>query len=122
MLISGEISLIAIYLVFFPLIIENKNKEYYLGYRISDWILYKRKTKKYNDISVIWMTSIFIIISSIIFVLQKNFIIVFAEFIIFMIILSTKTIKYIIVQKISYFINIERSSYNDICSLYGKVK
>lgn len=95
MLISGEISLIAIYLVFFPLIIENKNKEYYLGYRISDWILYKRKTKKYNDISVIWMTSIFIIISSIIFVLQKNFIIVFAEFIIFMIILSTKTIKYI---------------------------
>lgn len=95
MLISGEISLIAIYLVFFPLIIENKNKEYYLGYRISDWILYKKKTKKYNDISVIWITSTFIIISSIIFVLQGNFIVVFVEFIIFMIILSTKTIEYI---------------------------
>ena len=42
-LIGFEVSFSTVLFIFLPFIIQDKKNEYYLGYNISEWILYKRK-------------------------------------------------------------------------------
>lgn len=107
-LIGFEVTLITIYFIFLPLFVENKNKEIYLGYNVSKWLLYNRnkkgifykivsklKRKESNDMSVAWLKSIVLIIVSIIFYIAKFNLIVILLFLIFILFLSKKVIDYL---------------------------
>lgn len=107
-LIGFEVTLIVTYFIFLPLIIENKDKEVYLGYRVSKWMLYSRnkETKFYkfiskfqkaksNDMSIAWIISIFVIIISVLFYMLKFYLIIIVLFFLFVIFLSRKIIDYL---------------------------
>lgn len=107
-LIGFEVTLIVTYFIFLPLIIENKDKEFYLGYRVSKWMLYSRnkETKFYkfiskfqkvksNDMSIAWIISIFVIIISVLFYMLKFYLIIIVLFFLFVIFLSRKIIDYL---------------------------
>ena len=73
-LVGFEVSFSTVLFIFLPFIIQDKRNEYYLGYNISEWILYKRKTniflskkkKKISDIAFLFIFCIIIIFISII--------------------------------------------------------
>ena len=107
-LIGFEVTLIVTYFIFLPLIIENKDKEVYLGYRVSKWMLYNRnkKTKFYkfiskfkkvknNDMSIAWIISIFVIIISVFLYMVSFYLIIIVFFFLFVIFLSKKIIEYL---------------------------
>lgn len=58
-LIGFEVSFSTVLFIFLPFIIQDKKNEYYLGYNISEWILYKRKDLFFlHHFSLIWLFNI----------------------------------------------------------------
>ena len=108
-MIGYEVTLITLYFVFLPLIIENKDKEIYLGHKVSKWILYERKknkflmvwakiTKKENELSdmcVSWINNILLILSCVILYIFKLYAAVILVFIFFTICLCIKVSDYL---------------------------
>lgn len=110
-LIGYEVTLVTLYFVFLPLIIENKDKEIYLGHKVSKWILYERNKKNkisralikmikkdniFSDMCVSWINNICLILFSVIlYMLKLNLVIIFL-FIIFTICIGIKVSDYLI--------------------------
>lgn len=95
-LIGGMLTLISLYFVFLPLLVENQKKNIYLGYRISDWLLYERKRLKFfSDIAVSWIVNIVLIMTSIIFICLKWYNFVLFMFYIFLIYITYKITQYL---------------------------
>lgn len=107
-ILEFEITFLSILFIFLPIIIDHKSEKYYLGYKISEWILYKRKKgglfnflnklflkgKNINDITKTWIIELLIIIITIVnWIIGPNIISLFL-FLIFIFILSHKVREY----------------------------
>ena len=93
-LIQVEAGLMIIYFTFLPMILSNKNKEYYLGYKVSDWIIYRKYNEKWNNINVNWILNVVFIVLEIICMQYKIYSLVFIVFIAFLILISKKVLEY----------------------------
>ena len=64
--ISVEVTLISVTFIFLPIIIDHKSNEYYLGFKVSDWIFYLRKKHilGIDDTSFTWIVEFLIFIVS----------------------------------------------------------
>ena len=142
-LIGFEVTLIALYFIFLPIIIENKNKETYLGHKNSKWILYDRNKKskfdiliskfikkENNDMSIAWIKSVTIIMLSILFyILKFNFIIILL-FILFIIFLNKKVLEYLsLISSEDYrkeiennFLKLCKTDKEKVCDMLSKNK
>lgn len=109
-MIGFEVTLISIYFIFLPFIIQDKKKEVYLGHNVSKWILYDRnkkskffeilspllgKDKKVSDMNVTFVFNILLVIISSVFYLLKLNLIVILLFFIFAIYLTKKVVTYL---------------------------
>lgn len=115
-LVSVEAGLMILYFTFLPMIIDNKNNEYYLGYKKSDWLIYKNFNKKRNDISFNWKLNVILIILEIMLTKCEAYSIVFILFIVFMVLISKKVIDYtkFITDKNIYDSEIEEYFLNNV--------
>lgn len=93
-LVTVEAGLMILYFTFLPMILDNKNKEYYLGYKVSDWLIYKNFDTKWNDINVNWILNVILIVIEIVLLQYEVYSIVFLLFILFIILISKKVINY----------------------------
>lgn len=107
-LIGYEVTLISLYFVFIPVIIQEKKNEVYLGHNVSQWILYRRKKiskiiiktfkkgeEKISDTCLTFTFSIFLIAISIYFYFMKCNLIVIFVFVIFILNITKKVVEYI---------------------------
>lgn len=102
-LIGFEVSFSTVLFIFLPFIIQDKKNEYYLGYNISEWILYKRKNniflsriaKKISDIAFLFIFCIIIIFISILLHILKLHYYVLIIFIVFLIYLTHQICIYL---------------------------
>lgn len=96
-LINNEFTLIALYFIFLPFIIQDKKKEVYLGYNVSEWILTNRhqNKEKINTIISDFTTNLSLIMISIALYIFNQLSFIFILFIIFIIILYTQIVDYI---------------------------
>lgn len=102
-LIGFEVSFSTLLFIFLPFIIQDKKNEYYLGYNISEWILYKRKNniflskinKKISDIAFLFIFCIIIIFISILLHISNLHYYVLIIFIIFLIYLTRQICIYL---------------------------
>ena len=93
-LIGFEVSLVSIYFIFLPFIIQDKKDEFYLGHNVKRWILYDRVKKNvftrlfskfnldnlYSSISISFYISILLIVISVFFQLANLYIFVLLIF------------------------------------------
>ena len=93
-LITIQSGLIVVYFTFLPMILDNKSKEYYLGYKKSDWLIYQNNKGKENSIIRSWKTDVICIILEIFCVQFKLYFIVLIAFIIFMFRITKKVRLY----------------------------
>lgn len=136
-LIGYEVTLVTLYFVFLPLIIENKDKEIYLGHKVSKWILYERNKKNkisralikmikkdniFSDMCVSWINNICLILFSVIlYMLKLNLVIIFL-FIIFTICIGIKVSDYLILTSSdNYKKEIEKDFLNLCINNNGKI-
>ena len=129
-LIGYEVTLITLYFVFLPLIIENKDKEIYLGHKVSKWILYERNKKNkisrlwtkiikkqnvLSDMCISWNNNICLILFSVIlYIFKLNFVVIIL-FIIFTICIGIKVSDYLMLTSSdSYKREIEKN-FLDLC-------
>ena len=113
-LVGFEVSFSTVLFIFLPFIIQDKRNEYYLGYNISEWILYKRKTniflskitKKISDIAFLFIFCIIIIFISILLHILKLHCHVLIIFIVFLIYLTYQICTYLkITSNDKYLLN-----------------
>lgn len=114
-LVTVQAGLMLVAFSFLPMILEN-SKEYYLGYKISNWILYKRSSDKLNNLVTNWIFNIVTLIVEIICIPNRWFTLAFLLFIAFIIVTSKKVIKYInfIANPNSYDSEIEQYFLNNV--------
>lgn len=93
-LVTIQAGLMILYFTFLPMIVENKSKESYLGFKISDWLLFRKPRKKWNDINKNWVINTCFIILEILCIQYEMYLPVLIIFVFFMIILSIKIINY----------------------------
>jgi len=114
-LVTVQAGLMLVAFSFLPMILEN-SKEYYLGYKISNWILYKRSNDKSNNLVTNWIFNIITLIVEIICIPNEWFTLTFLLFIAFIIVTSKKVIKYInfIANPNSYDSEVEQYFLNNV--------
>ena len=114
-LVTVQAGLMLVAFSFLPMILEN-SKEYYLGYKISNWILYKRSSDKSNNLVTNWIFNIITLIVEIICIPNRWFTLTFLLFIAFIIVTSKKVIKYInfIANPNSYDSEVEQYFLNNV--------
>lgn len=93
-LITIQSGLIVVYFTFLPMILDNRSKEYYLGYKKSDWLIYQNNNGKENSIIRSWKIDVVCIILEIFCVQFKLYFIVLIAFIIFMFKITKKVRLY----------------------------
>lgn len=93
-LITIQAGLMLVSLTFLPMLIDGRNKEYYLGYKITDWIIYKKGNKKLNDIKMNWIINVILIVLEIILLQLEYYSFVFLLFLVFIYLISKKVINY----------------------------
>ena len=143
-LIGFEVSLVAIYFIFLPFIIQDKKDEVYLGHNVKQWILYDRVKRNrvrdvllkikpnnsYSDISISFLISIFLILISIFFKFCNLNLIVFIIFLMFIFLLTEKVITYLeLTSNETYnseieqnFLELVQSNKEKICNMLEKDK
>ena len=108
-LIGFEVSLVSIYFIFLPFIIQDKKDEFYLGHNVKRWILYDRVKKNvftrlfskfnldnlYSSISISFYISILLIVISVFFQLANLYIFVLLIFFVFILFLANNVITYL---------------------------
>ncbi len=109
LLVSFEVTLIAITFALLPFLVQGKNDNF-LGYKKSDWILYKCKndswikkmlnkiyleSTQFNDLMYSWLFNIFIIFFSVFLLIIEQYIMIVALFIVFIICFYNKIKEYL---------------------------
>ena len=108
-LIGFEVSLVSIYFIFLPFIIQDKKDEFYLGHNVKRWILYDRVKKNvftrlfskfnldnlYSSISISFYITILLIVISVFFQLANLYIFVLLIFFVFILFLANNVITYL---------------------------
>jgi hypothetical protein len=92
-LIGGELTLITLFFALIPTLVDKRNDQYYLGYKISEIFLYGNGKK--SELTKTWIGGILLVSINIIFCLLKLDNLSFFFFTIFMMFFTIKILKYL---------------------------
>ena len=96
-ILTIEVALFSVIFIFLPIIIDNKSKEYYLGFKVSDWLFKSGKKIKnnINDSTITWIVEFVLFAFSYIFSIFNCSTFQLIIFFIFLIYIFFKVIYYL---------------------------
>ena len=92
-LVGGELTLITLFFALIPTLVDKRNDQYYLGYKISEIFLYGNGRK--SELTKTWIDGIILVSINIIFCLLKLDNLSFLGFAVFIVFFTFKILKYL---------------------------